>query len=535
MESVIKKNELSRSATIRSRLTLRGVTFIAAAVVFFCFSVLPIGYMLALSFTNEQGDFDLENYRTLLAFDPRQRGLLLSSAVLGFGAACLSTVIGIPLGLLLARAEFAFKRFWRFALVVPLVIPPYIFALSWILLLGGQVPKIVYSVFGAVAVLGLCFYPLPMLATEAALRSVDGRMEEAALLAAPPFRGFCRITLPLIAPVVSAAFLIVFVLSVAEFGVPGLLRVRVYTTEVFTAFAAFYDFGAATALAVPASLMTLAAAIFAAKIIGEKTLAGRRQSSPAMNITSGASRLALLVAAGIISVAACSLPFLALLTEAFGVRNLSGVVLGSGAAIANSLLLSAAGATLVMTVSVILGYARGRAKTNWNWLADVVFVVVFAVPSTVVGVGIIGLWNRSGLELIYTSQAIIVVGYLARFTPVAALILGGIVRQIPYSIEEAAAISGAGWPRIFGRIVLPNMRNGIAGTWLIVFIFVFGELGTTLLVAPPGETTLPVRIYTIIANTPPSEVAALALLQISVVLVPLAFLILWRSREEGTA
>ncbi|MBX3295858.1 MAG: iron ABC transporter permease [Acidobacteria bacterium] len=534
MESVLKNSELRRSAIIRWRLTFRGVIFLAAAVVFFCFSVLPVGYMLALSLIDERGDFGLENYRTLLAFDSRQRGLLLNSAALGFGAASLSTVIGVPLGLLLARGEFAFKRFWRFGLVVPLVIPPYIFALSWILLLGGLVPGFVYSVFGTVAILGLCFYPLPMLATEAALRSVDGRMEEAALLAAPPFRVFWRITLPLVAPVVSAAFLIVFVLSVAEFGVPGLLRVRVYTTEVFTAFAALYDFGAATALAVPASLVTLAAAVFVAKIIGEKTLVGRRQSSSALNMTSGGSRLVLL-AAGMIFVATCLLPAVVLLSEAFRIRNLSSVVLESGAAIANSLLLSAIGATLVIAVSVILGYARGRAGTNWNWLADVVFVVIFAVPSTVVGVGIIGLWNRGGLEMVYTSQAIIVVGYLARFTPVAALILGGIVRQIPYSIEEAAAISGASWPRIFGRIVLPNVRNGIVGTWLIIFIFAFGELGTTLLVAPPGETTLPVRIYTIIANTPPSEVAALALLQISFVLLPLAFLILWRSREKRTA
>ena len=55
------------------------------------------------------------------------------------------------------------------------------------------------------------------------------------------------ITLPLVAPSVVAAALIIFVLAVSEFGVPGLLRVRVYTTEVFTAFAALYDFSRAIA------------------------------------------------------------------------------------------------------------------------------------------------------------------------------------------------------------------------------------------------------------------------------------------------
>jgi len=74
------------------------------------------------------------------------------------------------------------------------------------------------------------------------------------------------------------------------------------------------------------------------------------------------------------------------------------------------------------------------------------------------------------------------------------------------------------------RIVLPQIRLALAASWVIVFVLAFGELGVSILVAPPGETTLPIRIYTIIANTPPSHVAALALLQTAVIFVPLAAL-----------
>jgi iron(III) transport system permease protein len=59
---------------------------------------------------------------------------------------------------------------------------------------------------------------------------------------------------------------------------------------------------------------------------------------------------------------------------------------------------------------------------------------------------------------------------------------------------------------------------------VIVFVLAFGELGVSILVAPPGEATLPIRIYTIIANTPPSHVATLALLQTAVILFPVALL-----------
>lgn len=533
MESAAKKS-IPFSVKIKSHLKLRRTVILAAAVAFFLFSVLPILYMLALSLVDQQGDLSFENYRKLLAFDARQRQLLLNSVVLGFATAFTSTVLGVPLGFLLARAEFALKNILRFLLIIPLVIPPYIFALAWVLLFGKTMPGFTYSLFGAVLVLGLCFYPLPMLATETALRSVDGRMEEAALLAAPPLRVFWRITMPLISPIIAASFLIVFVLAAAEFGVPGLLRVRVFTTEIFTAFAALYDFGAATALAVPSVLITLFATLFAAKSIGNKTLVGSRRGFSAMKLTRGISTISLLTTACFIVLAAVILPVSALFYEAIGVRNIENVVLDSGPAIRNSLVLSAIGATLVVVAAVFLGYARGRAKSEMSWVADAVFVVTFAVPSTIVGVGIIGLWNHSFTDFIYSSQAIIVIGYLARFIPIGALILGGIVRQVPYSIEEAAAMSGAGWLRIFSRIVLPNLKFGIAGTWIIIFIFTFGELGATLLVAPPGDTTLPVRIYTIIANTPPSEIAALALLQIAVVVFPLTFLVFWRGQEKKT-
>ena len=102
---------------------------------------------------------------------------------------------------------------------------------------------------------------------------------------------------------------------------------------------------------------------------------------------------------------------------------------------------------------------------------------------------------------------------------------------IVYEDEEAAAVSGAGWLRTMTRIVMPQIRLGLLAAWVVTFVLAFGELGVSILVAPPGEATLPIRIYTIIANAPSSQVAALALLQITVVLVPVAVLaaaVSWR-------
>ena len=108
--------------------------------------------------------------------------------------------------------------------------------------------------------------------------------------------------------------------------------------------------------------------------------------------------------------------------------------------------------------------------------------------------------------------------YLARFVPVAALMLAATVRSVPVAHEEAAAVSGASWLRTVAQVVMPQMRLGIAAAWIVVFVLAFGELGVTILVAPPGDATLPIRIYTMIANSPPSHVALFALLQTAIVL-----------------
>jgi iron(III) transport system permease protein len=511
--------------------SVRTVVVAIAVVLFVVCCVLPVAYLLAIALSGSNVP-----YRALW-LDSRQQGLLWNTALLGSGTALLSTVIGAPLGLALARIPLRGRAIVRLALAVPVLLPSYVVALAWTSLARGG-PRVgpdllsewTYSLPAAVLVSSLVFYPFSMLATEVAMRRIDGRLEEAALLVAPSRRVLRRITLPLAAPGVLAAALIIFVLSVSEFAVPGLLRVRVYTTEIFTAFAALYDFGRAMLLAVPLLALCLIVAVVAVALAGERLVAARRGSGTHPPLLEGCRRPAE-AAAMAVAAMALGVPLVVLVREVLGARSIA-ILEGSGRAIANSLVLATAGATAVVSLAVWLGYARARAHRRMGQLADVFFVVAFAVPGTVVGVGLIGLWNRPGLAgALYGTDAMFILGYLARFVPVAALTLAAAARYVPVSHEEAAAISGAGWFRTMTHIVMPQMRVGLLTAWVIAFVLAFGELGVSILVAPPGETTLPIRIYTIIANAPPSHVAALALLQTTVILIPVATLaaaVSWR-------
>jgi iron(III) transport system permease protein len=499
-----------------------------AIAVFAVCCLLPVGYLLIMTLT--PGDI-----WSVQMLDARQQGLLITTTILGLGTSLLSTAIGAPLGFVLARVAVRGTAVLRIALSAPVLLPPYIAGLAWTYFGSRQGPVAglvgpellsdwTYSLPAAILVLSLVFYPIPMLATEVAMRAVDGRLEEAALLVAAPGRVLQRITFPLVAPTVCAGALVVFVLAASEFGVPGLLRVRVYTTEVFTAFAALYDFGQAIVLTLPLLLLCLVVAAIAGGFLRDRLVTTPRSAPRASALGAGWEPLAIAGALAVLTLA-LALPIAVLAAEALRGRALSAVVAGSGEAILNSLLLAAAGATLVVGVALWLGYARARAHGRVGRVVDVLWIVVFAVPSTVVGVGLIALWNRAGpLGVAYGTDAMLLLGYLARFVPMAALALAASTRHVPVSHEDAAAISGAGWLRGMWRVVLPQMRASLAATWVIVFVLAFGELGVSILVAPPGEATLPIRVYTIIANTPSSHVAALALLQSAVIFVPLAAL-----------
>jgi iron(III) transport system permease protein len=476
-----------------------------AAAAFIAFSVVPAAYMLAKA---------LPVAGLVLMLDSRQGGLVYNTAAIGLGTSILATLVGVPLGFALARVPLSAKAALRLALLAPAVLPPYVVALAWLSL---RAPS---SVAGVVVVLAIVFYPLPMLATEVALSRVEARLEEAALLAAPPWRVLRRITGPLIAPAVMAAALVVFVLAISEFSVPGLLRVRVFTTEVFTAFAALYDFGRATALALPLLLVCAVVAASAGRIVGGRLVATRRAGSASVALADWRRGAHAMIA--IVILTALLVPLAALSLEAARSTSIASVLRGSGDAVMTSLLSAAAGATAVTVLATGLGYARARATARAGAALDVLWLILFAVPSTVVGVGLIGVWNRPGLlGVLYGTNGMLVLGHLARFTPVAALILGTTIRSVAASQEEAAAIGGASWRRTMFRIVLPQVSSGLAAVWVIAFVLAFGEVGTSILVAPPGESTLPIRVYTLTANAPPGHTATLALFQAAVVLAPL--------------
>jgi iron(III) transport system permease protein len=505
----------------------RGAAFAGATLILIACCVAPLGVLLlAPSLT---GRWDAYASAWL---DVRQLQLLVNSVRIAAGVMMLATAIGSPLGFLLARVPIPARHAVRLALALPVVLPTYALALSWVYLTGSAglaarlfasdaLAQLTYSRLGVLIVLGLALYPIPMLATEAAARRIESRLEEAALVVASPMRAFARVTFPLLWPSIASSALLTFVLALSDYSVPNLLQQRVYTTEVFTAFAAFYDVSRATALALP--LIGVAFLVgYVMTRSGTRVLDTSRTSSRigvALPRLRGVTAMAM---AAVFSVSVV-LPFSVLAAEAGSLAAIGQGLARSGAAVAESLLLASVAATMICGVSLVLGYHRARSHLPRVRWVDAALIALFGVPGTIVGVALIYLWNRPGpMGLVYGTSAMIVLAYMARFIPVATLILGAGVRRVSRSSEDAAVMSGAGWARMMRHIVVPQLATSLLVAWVLVFVLAFGEVGASVLVAPPGHAPYPVHVFTLIANAPTEHVAALALLQAAVIACPFA-------------
>jgi len=509
-------------------------------------ALLPVVAMFADSVFVD-GRFSLSAYRAVMQ-SSHQWQLMRNSMSLAGLVTVFTVFLGCALGLLLGKTDLPGRRVFIGILVIPLLIPPYILAVSWSdffgsgglvsLLLGPVAARtathLLFGLPGTTFILISIFLPIPMLLTLFLLRTINPRLEEAARLVTGWPGVLKGVTIPLIMPGILLGAVLVFLLSFGEFSVPNFLRFAVFPVESFTQFSAFYDFRAATAAASPLVVVTLILLSLEAVYLREKTY--RLRPSPTIGslgpIQLGAYRWAAFALVVFLTLIFVAIPLLALLMKAGGPGVYLAALKNSGGSLLRSFLYAVLGATALTIVGFFVGYLVQR-KSLCCWRAlDSMTLFIFALPGTVVGIGLIALWNKPETIFIYSTPVIIILGYVAKYTALTSRISMAHLGQIPISMEEAAQVSGSSWLNTIRRIVLPLASRGLMASWAVGYVFCMRDMGITTLVYPPGYETLPVRIFTQMANGNPALIAALCIIMIVAVLAPAGLLMLIFSRQN---
>ncbi|WP_256366364.1 iron ABC transporter permease [Methylosinus sp. Ce-a6] len=490
----------------------------------------------------------MEAYAALFASSQRLLPWFGNSLLLASLISFSATIIGAPLGVLLARTDLPWRGVFAVLFALPFFVPPYVIAAAWFSALdqSGSIGRLLpegaseflsstfFGLSGCVVSLTTSFTPIVMLLTMAYISAVNPRLEQAGLLASRWPNVLWRITLPLIAPAIVFASVLVFLLTLGEVGVPTFLRYPVYPTEVLTQFAAFYDFSAATAAALP--LLLVAAMVLtlekSLQRTSSATIGASMTNAPNGAIALGRWRLPLLWVVSLWMFATVITPFAALLGQAASLDALAQAFARGGDSILRSVVFASVGATFLTLSGFFCGYLiHHKALAIWRSV-DALTLFLFTLPGTVVGVGLISLWNHPSTNVIYATPAIVILGFLAQYALIPTRMTAAVLQRIPPSLENAAELAGAGWFTILGEIVAPIAKRGLIATWTICYIFCVRDLGIAMVVYPPGSDTLTVRIMTLMANGAPSLIAALCLILIIVTLAPLLAAVFWRAASR---
>ncbi len=485
--------------------------------------------------------------------DPaRLLGLAVNSAKLACIAAFGAGALGAVQALVWARGIRPRWRAWFAAFaMVPVFVPPGIVAVVAVRLLGangmltrllmpgvetfsvpeplgGNVsalkPAPIFTIAGAAWTLAFCFAPVVFAAVAAALARMDRATEDAARIEGGAVGALRNAVLPAAAPALAASTSLVFILALVEFSVPESLRsLPVLVGEVYVQFGVHYDTQAALAAAGVLALLTCIAGASLARPIGGILPAPGQEEPDSHAVRWRELRwavlpgwaLAVLPTAAIVGVLASMMRH-----EDGPMAAIRETLVLAHEELAFGFALAGGAALLSLVVGVLLGRALADRRNPRGW--RIALFLGFLVPGPVWGVGMatamripVGAAPESlllALDAFADSTAPLMIVWALRFSPVVALLAEHSFRGIPGSWRDVADLEGASNWAVLWRLELPAIRPTLGAAAALVFALALSDVGSAVLLLPPGTTTLAVRLMTLMHYAPKSEVAALSLL-----------------------
>ena len=515
------------------------------------FVLYPVLLILGRSLVAESR-LSLEGYREFFGNWRLFRTLLQSFLVSG-----LSTVIAVTVGFVLAyavtRTTVPAKGFISMMALVPLIAPPFVVSLAFIMLLGRNglltarwfdLGWNIYGWPGIVLTQVFSFLPQAYLLLAGVLASVDTALEEAAEnLGASRWLTLRKVILAVSRPGLASAFLIVFILCMTDFGNPILIggRFSVLATEIYNQITGLQDFATASTLSVMLTLPCLAAYVANQFWVGGKsyvTLKGG--TSTAIRPTPRLAKWGIFAVAFGVALVILVVYGTIVLGSFFRVwgydwrltlTHYDFKTVGGGEVIWNSLKMSLAAAVLGAALSVVIAYLVERKRPVGRKALEVASLLPAALPGTVMGIGYLLAFNAPPLVMT-GGLGILVASVLFLNVSVGVLVGIASLKQVDPAIEEAAASLGASSTFTFFRVMLPLMRTAFVSALVYIFIRGMVTLSAVIFLISPGYNLASVSILNQVEAGRLGAAAALSTLLLAFVLGAVALLRLAVRKER---
>ena len=530
---------------------------IAILVIFVAWPVLLI---LFNAFFVE-GKFNSLDFYNVLT-EPETFQALKNSFVIACMTTVGSVIVGTFFAWLVTRTDLPYKTFMKSLFLVPFMLPSFIGALAWKMLLSphsGYINKMwmemyntteplfnIYSYAGIALVEVMYLFPFVFIQVCGALERMDPTLEESARISGAGLLTITRkITIPLVLPSIMSGALLIMLYSMAHFGTVAVLGIEqgIYNIptliyeKIHQSAGSFASIRTGTVLA---TVLIASAALIIwtqQKILsrGHYQIIGGKSFRP-MELKLRGLRYPLLFFClayiGFTIVLPTVVIFLVGGVQTYGLSILDPNNLSldnykyilfeydvTRDAIWNSVTLGLAAAFITMFAGVMISYVIVKMKVKGKGILEFLGMLPFSVPGSVIALGVILAWSGAYGINIYNTVWIILVSYIARYMAFSLKANSAALEQVHDSLMEASRSCGASMWQSLKDIVIPLVRPGMISAFFLIFLPALRELTVSIMLYAPTTRTIGVAIYTL--NEDGETVMSTALAGIALILIVL--------------
>ena len=502
------------------------------------------------------GEFNLRGYREILTAE--NGAILLNTLLISLIKTGLSLALAILLAWIVARTDTPGRGVLEVMITLPFFVPPILTAMAWGMLANPSVgvvnlawkwltgsqesPINVYSFGGVVWHMMQYSTAFLFLFIVEAFRTMDPALEEASRMSgATRSQTFRRITLVLMLPALTSAFILSFIRGVESFESPLFFGtsagVKVITTEIYHAITsrATPDYQFATALSFTILALMSLLILLQWKILGGRgfqTVSGKG-SVPAV-AKLGAWRWFTFGICVLFIAITVVLPigqlFVGSLFKFFGFYSWDAPTLDHykavfedellWRAIRNTMMLGLAGSTATMLLGGMIAYVTVYTRWPGHRLVEAMAWLPWLMPGIVLGIGF--LWAFASLPgpiQIYGTIWALLIAYIALGTPVSVRVMSSSFMQLSRDLDECSRVHGASWLQTFWRILIALAWPAFAVGWVLVFFGIMRELSASILLYSVGTEVLSIALLKLWNGGQPEQVSVIGLMMMMLVVV----------------
>jgi len=502
---------------------------------------IPV-FAILISLFKETGEM-WEHITSYFLIDYIQNSIIL---LLGSGIICF--VIGTSSAWVVSRYKFKGRKIIEWLLFMPLAIPSYIVAYSYVGLFGygGSFIKFInylgfnsidniemMNIYGLVWVLSFSLYPYVYASTRLIFQSYPTRLKDtASLLGASKNKYFFKIALPLASPAIIGGLFLVFMEVLNDYGAAKYYGINTFTTGIFRTWTALEDLQSSIYLSAILVVLVFVLVLIVKWLRGRrsynlKTSNSNDQDEIYRKDLKGLKKIIFLTIVFVPILFGFLFPFLQLII--WGLQTFESMF--------NSELLNIGIQTLFLglSTSIIIVFLATSLiyLSKWNYLKQLnvtskLATLGYVIPGAIIGIGVIKS-SHSITEyfstyhnikigyIIYNSILVLIYAYVFRFIAVAFNSIESNTLKLSKSLSESSNLLGFGKIKTFFKIDFPLIKNALLTSFILVFIDVIKELPLTLILKPYNLSTLAIKAYEYAEDERVAEAALPALFLIFII------------------